>query len=226
MSNQILVCRMLPVMKAKLLWQGCGMVYGLLQTIRKALKLRSSWANYQRNKKLVDAYQRTRKKSRRSEKKLRKRLLKFLGSLMQSSDELLLNHKASTLSGKQALKYNTVKTLYGQKLERMYCNAKEVKGGIVSIAKPYIRPIVRCKETKPVEFGAKVNKLQVDGISFIEHLSFDAFNEGIRLKQGIVLHYIIYKYITDQFCGLVFFLLLVCNINICLNHYPLMYKKV
>jgi len=59
------------------------------------------------------------------------------------------------------------------------------KNRIVSINKPYIRPIVRGKEVKSVEFGAKVNKIQVDGISFIEHLSFDAFNEGTRLKSTI-----------------------------------------
>lgn len=38
-----------------------------------------------------------------------------------------------------------------------------------------------------VEFGAKVNNIQVDGNSFIEHLSFGAFNDGIRLKECIRL---------------------------------------
>ena len=36
-----------------------------------------------------------------------------------------------------------------------------------------------------MEFGAKVNNIQIDGISFIEHHSFEAFNEGIRLRQCI-----------------------------------------
>ena len=36
-----------------------------------------------------------------------------------------------------------------------------------------------------MEFGAKVNKLQIDGINFIEHLNFNAFNEGTRLKNTI-----------------------------------------
>ena len=45
--------------------------------------------------------------------------------------------------------------------------------------------IVRGKENKRVEFGAKVNNIQIDGISFIEHHSFEAFNEGVRLKQCI-----------------------------------------
>ena len=60
-----------------------------------------------------------------------------------------------------------------------------VKDLIVSIDKPYIHPIVRGKETKSVEFGAKVNTIQVDGINFIEHLSFSAFHEGIRLPQCV-----------------------------------------
>ena len=37
------------------------------------------------------------------------------------------------------------------------------------------------------EYGAKVNNIQIDGISFIEHLSFKAFNEGIRLKEASAL---------------------------------------
>ena len=35
------------------------------------------------------------------------------------------------------------------------------------------------------EYGAKVNNIRIDGISFIEHLSFKAFNEDIRLKDCI-----------------------------------------
>ena len=59
---------------------------------------------------------------------------------------------------------------------------------IVSISKPYVRPIVRGKEVKPVEFGAKCNNIQVDSISFIEKLSFNAFNEGSRLEHCIKMH--------------------------------------
>ena len=35
---------------------------------------------------------------------------------------------------------------------------------IVSVSKPYVRPIVRGKEVKSVEFGAKCNNIQMDGI--------------------------------------------------------------
>ena len=64
---------------------------------------------------------------------------------------------------------------------------RKVSDRIVSIDRHYVRPIARGKETKSVEFGAKVNNIQIDGISFIEHLSFKAFNEGIRLKEASAL---------------------------------------
>ena len=51
----------------------------------------------------------------------------------------------------------------------------------MSIDWHYLCPIIRGKETKSVEFGAKVNNIQIDGISF------KAFNEGIRLKNCIHL---------------------------------------
>ena len=59
---------------------------------------------------------------------------------------------------------------------------------IVSVSKPYVRPIVRGKEVKSVEFGAKCNNIMVDGISFIEKLSFNAFNEGTRLRHCVKMH--------------------------------------
>ena len=62
---------------------------------------------------------------------------------------------------------------------------RKVSDRIVSIDRYYVCPIVRGKETKSVKFGAKVNNIQIDGISFIEHLSFKAFNECIRLKDCI-----------------------------------------
>lgn len=69
--------------------------------------------------------------------------------------------------------------------QEIFESGKSVADRVVSISKSYIRPIVRGKEVKPVEFGAKVNMIQFDGINFIEHLSFNAFNEGTRLVKSI-----------------------------------------
>ena len=69
--------------------------------------------------------------------------------------------------------------------EKELFEGRKVSDRIASIDRHYVRPIVRGKEIKSVEFGAKVNNIQIDGISFIEHLSFKAFNEGIRLKETV-----------------------------------------
>lgn len=69
--------------------------------------------------------------------------------------------------------------------EKNLFEGRKVNDRIVSIDRHYVRPIVRGKETKSIEFGAKVNNIQIDGISFIEHLSFKDCNEGIRLKDCI-----------------------------------------
>ena len=50
-----------------------------------------------------------------------------------------------------------------------------------------MRPIVRGKENKSVEFGVKCNNILIDGIFVIEKLSFNAFNEGTRLKHCVSL---------------------------------------
>ena len=45
---------------------------------------------------------------------------------------------------------------------------------------------------KNVEFGVKCNNILVDGISFIEKLSFNAFNEGTRLAHCIKMHRLLF----------------------------------
>ena len=79
---------------------------------------------------------------------------------------------------------STIKKVYAQQ-HLLFTSGEKPKGRIVSLGKDYLRPIVRGKEIKKVEFGAKVNKLQIDGINFIEHIDFEAFNEGTRFKSTI-----------------------------------------
>ena len=64
---------------------------------------------------------------------------------------------------------------------------ESIPNRIVSVSKPSIRPIVRGKECKTVEFGGKCNNIIIDGISFFEKLSFYAFYEGAR--RSIAYHW-------------------------------------
>jgi IS5 family transposase len=171
----------------KLLWESIIKVHQVTQQKRKLLKLRRSRSNYQKHKSNYLGYQRNRKKSRRKDKKLRKQLLKYLSRLLEGLQDLQTSHQFR-LSDKQRKLISNIQTVYAQQQELLYGDSQNVKQRIVSLNKPHVRPIIRGKEIKPVEFGAKVHKVQVSGLSFIEHLSYENFNEGKRLKQSIALH--------------------------------------
>jgi transposase, IS5 family len=56
---------------------------------------------------------------------------------------------------------------------------------IVSISQPHVRPIVRGKARTPVEFGAKFSASCSDGYAFLDHLSWDNFNESGDLQHQV-----------------------------------------
>ncbi len=171
----------------KLLWDCCNNTYLSYNSIKKQLQQRRSRCNYDNRKKEFLSYQKTKKKTKKQEKKLIKKLLKFLLRLL-NLHRTIVTAKQINLSAKQKQQLLTITAVYEQQHSKVYGKVEQIKDRILSLSKPYIRPIVRGKETKAVEFGAKVNKLQIDGISFIEHFSYDAFNEGTRLQNCIALH--------------------------------------
>ena len=91
---------------------------------------------------------------------------------------------------------DTIRKLYEQQKYMYDNNVHKVENRIVSISQPYVRPIVRGKANKPTEFGAKLH-LSVDerGFARIEHLSFDAYNEGPMLQKALEA----YKYRTGHY---------------------------
>lgn len=171
----------------KLLWEGCCWVYEQIMEATKRHKMRRPRINFKGQKLRHLSYQKRRKRSRRKEHRHRKSLLHFLHRLLQRFEQMeeenLLN-----LSLKEQARLKTIRTLFFQQQYHLKHPYKRIEDRIVSLHKPYVRPIVRGKETEAVEFGPKVHLIQVDGINFIEHLSYDAFNEGIRLKQAIWKH--------------------------------------
>jgi len=67
--------------------------------------------------------------------------------------------------------YRQQKYLYDNKTTR-------VDDRIVSLSQPHIRPIIRGKAGKEVEFGAKLNVSHIDGVVHLDRISWDNFNES------------------------------------------------
>jgi len=168
----------------KILWEGVDWVYHQLKFVVKSLKGRMPRCKYDKQCLRYRAYSKKRKRTQGETRVLKRSLLHLLNKLIGLLEETIrCNSSNLQMPSYFHKRLSIIKKVLQQQIDRF--EGKEVKGLIVSIDKNYIRPIVRGKETKRVEFGAKVNIIQVDGINFIEHLSFDAFNEGIRIPQCI-----------------------------------------
>ncbi|HYK56571.1 MAG TPA: transposase [Flavisolibacter sp.] len=171
---------------AKLLWRSIQNVYEMIQGLRKQARLRRSRIRHDKRKARYLSFARKRKKTKRENKGVCKWLLPYLERLVKQLEELQQKYHTS-LSLSHARRLSTIYTLKAQQQQLYVEGQPKVPNRIVSLHKPYVRPIIRGKEVKPVEFGVKANLLQVDGINFIEHVSYDNFNEGTRLKSTIRL---------------------------------------
>lgn len=133
------------------------------------------------NKRKRKTYQQT-KARRRSLLHLLTKSLKQLEDLVSSNTEQLqigLGYY-TTLS--------TIKKILEQQQYLFDYPQGRVEDRIVSLHKPYVRPIKRGKENKSTEFGMKLHKTQVDGVSQVEHMSFNNFNECTRLESSVKTH--------------------------------------
>jgi len=129
-------------------------------------------------------YLKVAQKKHKTNKEIRQALRKQLSYLHRNIKYIyqLLKHFDTIPLKKKEYKYLLViQTLYEQQ-KFMYDNkTHSVEHRIVSIHQPHVRPIVRGKTNAYVEFGSKIQMSIMNGITFLEDLSWDAFNEGTRL---------------------------------------------
>jgi len=93
--------------------------------------------------------------------------------------------KPSPLKAHDLKTFWIIQEIYRQQ-KQMYDNqTHQVSDRIVSVAQPYVRPIVRGKAGKHTEFGAKCSVSLVNGYAFLDHLGWDAFNESTYLKDQV-----------------------------------------
>jgi hypothetical protein len=103
--------------------------------------------------------------------------LKYVDAFIQAGYELDEKHQELL---------EVIHKLYEQQQYMYDNNTHVVEDRIISISQPYVRPIMRGKASQPTEFGAKLH-LSIDerGFARVEHLSFDAFNEGPMLQEAL-----------------------------------------
>jgi len=126
------------------------------------------------------------KKKNRTKKEVRQAIKVQLGYLnrnIKTIDKLLDNFegKAFPLDKKLQKYLFVIQHVYQQQLEMYKQSKHSCEDRIVSIHQPHVRPIVRGKSGKNVEFGAKIDLNLQQGFARINRFSWDAFNEGTDL---------------------------------------------
>lgn len=78
--------------------------------------------------------------------------------------------------------------MYEQQKMMFEQNVRSCADRIVSIYQPHLRPIVRGKAKAKVEFGAKIGACIVNGYTYVDRLSWDAYNESSDLVTQMELY--------------------------------------
>ena len=168
----------------KLLWESIEWLYRHICRHCMVLGIRRPRNKYADVSESYLSYCKKRKRKASRTRMLKRRMNRLLEKLLIQMDDIHRDYGAVLQYTQDYQKrLSIIRKVLVQ--EKELFEGRKVNDRIVSIDRHYVRPIVRGKETKSVEFGAKVNNIQIDGISFIEHISFKAFNEGIRLKNYI-----------------------------------------
>ena len=135
-----------------------------------------------------NSFSKTRKKSKKQINQVKKQQLQYLRRNLGYIDEIIKRHPKEwedALTKWQRERLTVVRTLYSQQLEMYESHTNRVDDRIVSLSQWWVRPIVRGKQSAPVEFGAKVEMSDIGGFLRIETLKWDAFNESTTLQDSV-----------------------------------------
>ena len=111
--------------------------------------------------------------------------LRYLKRNLGHIEFLLKAYPCFPLTPKEQKYLMVLHTVYQQQEQMHRTRSNRIEDRIVNIHQSYVRPIVRGKESAKVEFGSKLQVAIVLGFTFIDHLSWDAFNEGKYLAHTV-----------------------------------------
>ena len=116
--------------------------------------------------------------------------LKYIRRNLAIIDKLIkLGSSLLKLNKKDYKKLLVVAEIYRQQLYMYEEKKNRIDDRIVSIQQPHIRPIVRGKAGFSVEFGGKISASIYENFVFLDHLSWDNFNESQELIEQVEKYY-------------------------------------
>lgn len=141
-----------------------------------------------RAKNQYNGFSKSRKKTNRSIRACKRQQLNYLRRDLKAIDAVVRKHPdewEKILTRWELERLGVIRLLFDQQRRMYETRTNRIEDRIVSLSQPWVRPIVRGKQNAPVEFGAKVGMSDINGFLRIEHLSWDAFNEGTTLQDSV-----------------------------------------
>ena len=146
-------------------------------------------------------YLNTAQKKSKSQKSIRAAVggqLRYLARNLHSINKLLDTYEQIPFENGDYKYLLVINTVYQQQKEMYDKRTHRIDHRIVSIHQPHVRPIVRGKSQAKVEFGAKIHVSLIDGISFLDEISWEAFNEGSHMMAYIKKYKIRFGYYPKE----------------------------
>jgi hypothetical protein len=107
--------------------------------------------------------------------------LSYVERSLSDIGRLLAEVPEDALTNRQKERLALIRQVAAQQREHAENPGKSIPNRIVNLRQPHVRPIIRGKVGRPVEFGQKIAFSVVDGFTFIDEQNFDSFHEGITL---------------------------------------------
>ena len=167
---------------------GCRVMDRFIRRICKAAGIPVPYTYYVKAR---NAYTYLVKMKKKGGKLVRETIVQMLGCLHRDILTLIdltageFRYRLGCLRKDQKRVLDATMKMYFQQDGMFRSGEHTCKDRIISIFQPHVRPIVRGKASAKVEFGAKIGVSIVEGYNFIDHHSWDAYNESADLQLQI-----------------------------------------
>ncbi len=162
---------------------------GIIDTLHEGSEDKMKPRTYRRKARaLFLDFAKKKNRSRRAVHKAKGQQLRYVYRNLKTIKVMLdkQDGKPFPLSGQMLKDYWVIQEIYRQQKQMYDRKENRCEDRIVSILQPYVRPIVRGKQGKNVEFGSK-SLIGIVGQGYVqmEKLQWDGFNEGSLVIESV-----------------------------------------
>ena len=171
-----------------LVHDGCKAIDGIISKVCASLGISGIKTCYKDARRFYLELVKRKKKGGKLVRSVMSAMLDYLHIDLRRITELLVNHdcrKEDCLQPHDVRLLTAIYEMYGQQRKMFEDKTHVCANRIVSIYQPHVRPIVRGKAKAKTEFGAKIGASLYEGYTFIDHHSWDAYNESSDLSLHI-----------------------------------------